>query len=275
MSPLLKGRVALVTGAARGIGRQEALALARSGAAVAVNDLDSVDEVVAEIEAEGGKALGLLGRVDDVEDAQAMVFQVWSKLGPLDILVNNAGILRDRTLVNQSVDDWDSVIRVHLRGTFLMTRAFARALKIHRGPGQGGAVVNTTSVSGFRGTFGQTNYSAAKAGIFGFTRSAALELSKLNVRVNAVAPVALTQMTEKIPRLQEKGIEALGPQHVAPVVTWLASPLAEGITGRAFGVEGTHVFEYRVVADEGLREPPQGALHWSPESLAASMADRV
>jgi NAD(P)-dependent dehydrogenase (short-subunit alcohol dehydrogenase family) len=271
MSQVLEGRVALVTGAAQGIGRAEALALAKAGARVVVNDLKNGEEVAAVIKDAGGEALFVPASVDDLDQAEALVFKARSHFGGLDILVNNAGILRDRTLVNMSTTDWDDVIRVHLRGTFLLTRAFARAVKVQGGAKGGAAVVNTTSVSGFRGTFGQTNYSAAKAGIFGFTRSAALELAKLNIRVNAVAPVALTQMTEKIPRLQKMGIENLGPQHIAPVVIWLASPLAEGITGKAFGVEGTHVFEFRVVADEGLSAPPEGSEMWTAQALAEAM----
>ena len=174
--------------------------------------------------------------------------------------MNNAGILRDRTLLNMSADDLDRVLDVHLRGTFFCMQAAARQMKVQ---GQGGRIVNTTSLSGLLGNFGQGNYAAAKAGIYGLTRVAALELQKIGVTVNAVAPVALTRMTEDLPMMQGATPEALGPQHVAPVVAYLASDLAANLTGQVVGVHGGKIFTYRMETTEGVER----AEPWTPREI--------
>ena len=276
---LFSGKVVIVTGSGNGIGRAHALAFARQGACVVVNDVGgsrdgsgrdstAADLVVEEIKAAGGEAIATYTSVSDLDGAEMIVWSAQNRFKRVDILVNNAGILRDRALLNMAVAEWDSVIDVHLKGSFLMTRAFARALKTQGGGGY--AVVNTTSVSGLRGNFGQANYAAAKAGIFGLTRVCSIELEKLGCRVNAIAPVALTRMTEDVARLAQMGIDNMGPQHISPVVTWLASDLAKDINGRVFGVHGTKVFEYRMEQSEGLEAPPGGG-EWTPETLAEQL----
>jgi NAD(P)-dependent dehydrogenase (short-subunit alcohol dehydrogenase family) len=260
MAGLLAGKVAVVTGAGGGIGREHALALAREGARVVVNDLGSdrhgggrgaeqADHVVAEIRAAGGEAAASYDTVATREGADGIVWTALSRFGRLDVLVNNAGILRDRTLLNLSEDDFDRVIGVHLRGTFLCTQAAARVMKVQ---GQGGRIVNTTSLSGMLGNFGQGNYAAAKAGIYGLTRVCALELQKIGVTVNAIAPVALTRMTTDLAMFQGATEADLGPQHVAPVVVFLASALAGDLTGQVVGVQGRKLFVYRVETSAGV-----------------------
>jgi NAD(P)-dependent dehydrogenase (short-subunit alcohol dehydrogenase family) len=279
MTELFDGKVVIVTGAGNGIGRQEALYFAERGAMVVVNDLGgardgsgggsrAADEVASEINSAGGKAIANHSSVADMDGAESVVWSAISRFKRVDVLVNNAGILRDRSLMNMSEAEWDLVVDVHMKGTFLMSRAFARALKTQ---GHGGAIVNTSSVSGLMGNFGQTNYSAAKAGIYGMTRTHSMELAKLACRVNAIAPVALTRMTEDVPVLESMGIDKMGPEHVARVVAWLASDLAEGITGRVFGVHGPKVFEYQMSQNDGLDAPPEGAL-WTPELLQENIA---
>jgi NAD(P)-dependent dehydrogenase (short-subunit alcohol dehydrogenase family) len=279
MAGLLKGKVAIVTGAGGGIGRAHALALAREGARVVVNDLGSdrhgggrgaemADAVVAEIRAEGGEAVASYDSVATREGADGIVWTAASKLGGVDVLVNNAGILRDRTLLNLSEDDFDRVLDVHLRGTFLCMQAAARAMKVQ---GRGGRIVNTTSLSGLLGNFGQGNYGAAKAGIYALTRVAALELERIGIAVNAIAPVALTRMTSDLQMMQGASERELGPQFVAPVAVFLASDLSRGITGQVVGVQGGKVFLYRMETSAGLeREPAQGP--WSAAELADAWA---
>jgi NAD(P)-dependent dehydrogenase (short-subunit alcohol dehydrogenase family) len=272
MAGLLEGKVAVVTGAGGGIGREEALALAREGAKVVVNDLggdrhgggrgsEMADRVVAEIRAAGGDAVASTDTVATREGADGIVWTALSRYGRLDVLVNNAGILRDRTLLNMSQDDLDRVLDVHLRGTFFCTQAAARLMKVQ---GQGGRIVNTTSLSGLLGNFGQGNYAAAKAGIYGLTRVAALEFQKFGVTVNAVAPVALTRMTSDLAMMQGASDAELGPRHVAPVVVFLASALAADLTGQVIGVHGGKLFVYRMETTTGVERQGEP---WTPQEI--------
>jgi NAD(P)-dependent dehydrogenase (short-subunit alcohol dehydrogenase family) len=275
MAGLLGGKVAVVTGAGGGIGRAHALALAREGAKVVVNDLgadrhgggrgaEMADRVVAEIVAASGEAVASYDTVATREGADGIVWTALSKLGGLDVLVNNAGILRDRTLLNMGEEDFDRVLEVHLRGTFLCMQAAARVMKVQ---GRGGSIVNTTSLSGLLGNFGQANYGAAKAGIYGLTRVAALELERSGITVNAVAPVALTRMTSDLAMMKGATEDDLGPQFIAPAVVFLASTLAAGITGQVIGVQGGRIFLYRMDTTAGIdRDTARGP--WSPREIA-------
>jgi NAD(P)-dependent dehydrogenase (short-subunit alcohol dehydrogenase family) len=265
---LLHGKVAIVTGAGAGIGREHALQLAKAGARVVVNDIggNSADAVVEEIATRGGEAVPSYDSVASFEGAQRIVWTALNRFGQIDIVVNNAGILRDRTLLNLSEEDFDAVIGVHLKGTFLVTQAAARQMKLL---GHGGRIINTTSVSGLIGNFGQTNYAAAKAGIYGMTRVWSIELAKIHVTVNAIAPVALTRMTEGLPSMQHKSEEQLGPQHVAPLAVFLASDLAKDITGRVFGVEGTKLFEYAMTTSPGVTKESA----WTPLEISERLSE--
>ncbi|HTP49883.1 MAG TPA: SDR family NAD(P)-dependent oxidoreductase [Anaeromyxobacteraceae bacterium] len=279
MTRLLDGKVAVVTGAGGGIGRAHALALAAAGARVVVNDLGgdrhgagrgdlAADKVVGEIRAQGGEAVASHDTVASREGADAVLWTALNKFGQVDVWVNNAGILRDRTLLNLTDDDFDRVIDVHLRGTFLCTQVAARAMKLR---GQGGRIVNTTSLSGLLGNFGQANYGAAKAGVYALTRVAAMELERFGIAVNAIAPVALTRMTADLKMFQGAKEQDLGPQFIASAVVFLASPLADGITGQVIGVEGGKVFLYRMVTTAGA-EKDTGSGPWTPEEIHAAWA---
>lgn len=261
---ILDGKVALITGAGGGLGRAYALLLAREGAKVVVNDLGTSRDggplenemaaaVVKEITAAGGEAVANFGNVAVEEDAAAMVAQAVDAFGSIDIVINNAGILRDKTLLKMEKSMWDAVLAVHLTGTFLVSR---EALKVMMKAGTGGRIINTTSFAGLKGNFGQTNYGAAKAGIAGFTRSLALEGRKFGIYTNAIAPVAKTRMTEEIALIPDE----YTPEDIAPLVVWLTSDAAEGVTGRVFGAHGRHYFEYLVETTPGVeRSEP-----WTP-----------
>lgn len=253
MAKLCEGRVVIVTGAGRGIGREHALMLAAHGARVVVNDLGGArdgtgaslgpaDEVVKEIKAAGGEAAANGDDVGDFAGAERMIRQAIDTFGRLDVVVNNAGILRDRMLVNMTEAEWDAVIKVHLKGTFAPARAAAAYWRDQAKGGQhvDARIINTTSVSGIYGNPGQTNYGAAKAGIAAFTIIAARELRRYGVTVNAVAPAALTRMTEDLGMGQasEAEKEQMAPRWIAPVVTWLASAESAGVTGRVFEASG-------------------------------------
>ncbi|HET6165696.1 MAG TPA: SDR family oxidoreductase [Marmoricola sp.] len=253
---LLDGRIAIVTGAGRGIGRAHALELARQGARVVVNDFgvsisgekgDSpAHEVVAEIEALGGEAVVNGADVADFEQAGAMVQQAIDTYGGLDILVNNAGFVRDRMLVNATEDEWDAVIRVHLKGHFAPLRhaaAYWRA-ESKEGRQRAGRVINTSSGAGLQGSIGQITYSAAKGGIATMTLVAAAELGRVGVTVNAIAPVARTRMTEGAFDTSEMAL----PEDNSPVVAWLASEAAGHVTGRVFEIDGG-----RLTLEDGWR----------------------
>ena len=271
---LLDGKVALITGAGGGLGRCHALQFAREGARVVVNDLGSTldgsgeshnlaDEVVAEIEELGGEAVADYGSVSDEDEARAMVDRALEEFGQLDIVVNNAGILRDKTLAKMTREMWDEVIDVHLTGTFLVTRAAFRAMSDQ---GRGGRIINTTSLAGLKGNFGQTNYSAAKAGIAGITRTVALEGRRDGITVNAIAPVAKTRMTEDIEAVPDE----LEAEDVSPLVTWLASDEADEVTGRIFGAHGSHYFEYKMEQTPGV---DLGDERWTPAKVGERMVD--
>ena len=248
---LLKDKVAIVTGAGGGLGRSHALAFAREGAKVVVNDPGvnrdgsgggrAADAVVEEIKKAGGQAVASYDSVSD--GAEKIVAKAVEAFGRVDILVNNAGILRDKTIHNMTDEMWDSVVAVHLRGTFACTRAAARVMK----ETGGGRIINTTSVAGLKGNFGQSNYSAAKAGIYGFTLTAAMELGKDGITVNAIAPIAKTRMTSDIDSVPAE----YTAEDVSPVVVFLASDLAKDVTGRILGVHGRHLFEYRMEMTAG------------------------
>jgi NAD(P)-dependent dehydrogenase (short-subunit alcohol dehydrogenase family) len=252
--PSLSGKVAIVTGAGRGIGRAHAVALAKAGAKVVVNDLGATlagegadatpaQEVVAEIEGAGGSAVANGEDVADFAGAERLVGQAVDTFGRLDILVNNAGITRDRMLVNMTEEEWDSVISVHLKGHFAPTRHAAAYWRERSKSGEEvrGRVINTSSPSGVFGNVGQANYGAAKAGIAAFTVIVAQELGRYGVTVNCLAPNARTRMTEatfgEIPPPDE-GFDAMDPDNIAPVVVALCADEAQGITGQCFFVYG-------------------------------------
>jgi NAD(P)-dependent dehydrogenase (short-subunit alcohol dehydrogenase family) len=260
MAGILDGKVAIITGAGGGIGREHALLFAKEGAKVVVNDLGSdrhgggkgaemAEKTVADIKAAGGDAVANYDSVATREGADGLVWSALNKFGKVDVLVNNAGILRDKTLLNMSEQDFNLVIDVHLKGTYLCTQAVARTLKVQ---GKGGRIINTTSLSGLLGNFGQGNYAAAKGGIYSLTRTASMEFQRMGVTVNAIAPVALTRMTEDLQMMKGVSAEQLGPQHVAPVAVFLASDLAAHITGQIVGVHGPKVFLYKMTETAGV-----------------------
>ncbi|MBU6202069.1 MAG: SDR family NAD(P)-dependent oxidoreductase [Acidobacteria bacterium] len=253
MARLCEGRVVVVTGSGRGIGREHALSLARHGAHVVVNDvgagvdgsggdLSPAQQVVQEIEAMGGRAVANSDDISTWAGAERLIATAVETFGDLHAVVNNAGILRDRMMANMSEEEWDAVIKVHLKGTFAPSR-FAAAWWRDRskaGHDVDGRIINTSSVSGIYGNVGQSNYGAAKAGIAAFTVITSLELARYGVTVNAVAPVALTRMTENLapapPTDEER--EAQSPRWIAPIVTWLASAESRHVTGRVFEASG-------------------------------------
>lgn len=253
MKRLCEGRVAIVTGAGRGVGREYALMLAVHGARVVVNDLGAdvrgvgvdatpAQQVVDEIRAAGGEAVVNGADVSDWEQARAMVEQAIGTFGDLHVLINNAGILRDRMLANMTEAEWDDVIRVHLKGTFAPSRHAVAYWRERRKAGHAvsGRVINTSSASGLFGNVGQTNYGAAKAGIAAMTVIAAREmaLAKVGVTFNAIAPRAQTRMTEGLRELTDEQRMRRDPRWIAPLVTWLASEESADVTGRVFEAWG-------------------------------------
>ena len=253
MARLCEGKIAIVTGAGRGIGREHALSLASQGAKVVVNDLGGnvdgsggdlspAEQVVQEIKGMGGEAVANGDSVSDWAGAERLINTAIETFGDLNIVVNNAGILRDRMLFSMSEAEWDAVINVHLKGTFAPTRFACVYWREQSKAGKpvSGRIINTTSVSGIYGNPGQTNYGAAKAGSASFTNIAALEMARYGVTVNAVAPVALTRMTEGLGPAPEsdEDREKRSPRWIAPIVTWLASDEAAEVTGRVFEASG-------------------------------------
>ncbi len=270
---LVEGKVVLVTGAGGGIGRAEALLFAREGARIVVNDVGgardgsgsgdaAASKVVEEIRAAGGEAVPSFDSVSSPEGVERLVKTAIDAFGRLDVVVNNAGILRDKSLLKMDEAMWDAVIAVHLKGTFLVTQA---AAKIMVSQGGGGRIINTTSVSGMMGNFGQANYAAAKAGIYGLTRTAAIELQKHRITVNAIAPIAKTRMTEDLPMFQS-GMDALTPEHIAPAALFLGSDLCADRTGHVLAVAGQQMYIFKVVQSTGKFK--DGTDPWSAQEIA-------
>ena len=246
MARLCEGRVAIVTGAARGVGREHALGLARHGARLVVNDIGGgidgkgadkspAQQVVDEIKGMGGDAIVNGDDVSSWSGAKNMIDQAVETFGTLDIVINNAGILRDRMLVNMTEEEWDSVIQVHLKGTFAPSRhaaAYWRQVSKDTGEKVNARIINTSSTSGIYGNVGQTNYGAAKAGIAAFTIIAARELGRIGVTVNAISPTAYTRMTDNLREYTDEDIERRDPRWVSPTIVYLSSTEASDITGR-------------------------------------------
>jgi NAD(P)-dependent dehydrogenase (short-subunit alcohol dehydrogenase family) len=280
------GRVAIVTGAGRGIGREHSLLLAAQGAKVVVNDLGGsrdgegndagpAQEVVDEIKALGGEAVANTDDISEFKGAEALVNTGIEAFGKVDVLVNNAGILRDRMLVNMTEAEWDAVIKVHLKGTFGPSHFAANHWRERSKAGEevDARLINTTSPSGIYGNVGQTNYGAAKAGIASFTIIAAKELGRYGVTVNAIAPAALTRMTEDLGMgaASDEIKEAMSPAHIAPIVCWLASPLSKSVTGRVFDVSGRMLS----VSESWHRGPSIENPDADPEVLGHAVLDLV
>lgn len=273
---LLQGKRIIVTGAANGIGRATALAFAKEGAQVVVNDAggprdgtsadsNAASSVVDEIRAAGGQAVASAESVATAAGAEAIVQTAIDSFGGIDVLVNNAGILRDKTLLKMTDAMWQTVLDVHLSGTFYCLRAAAQ----HMRTAGGGRIVNTTSVSGLLGNFGQANYAAAKAGIYGLTRTASIELQRFGIFVNAVAPIAKTRLTDDLPMFEK--LDSLTPEHVARVHTFLASDLAGDRTGLVIGVAGGKLSVFRLVESAGVLKDDDGGL-WTPQEIADRFA---
>lgn len=273
-SKLLEGKIAVVTGGGRGIGRAVALSFAEHGARVVVADLgcdrngsgsdpNVAAEVVEEVRRTGGEAVGVTESVASGAGTGRIVQTAVDTWGGLDILVNCAGILQDKSLLSMTEAMWDDVMAVHLRGSFLCTQAAARQMRQQR---RGGRIINTTSISGLQGNVGQANESAAKAGVYGLTRSASIELQKYGILVNAVAPIAKTRLTEALPMF-EKVSDTLEPRHVAPVYVFLASELAEEVSGMVFAVAGDRLSTYQLKESSGRsKEADEGV--WTPLEIA-------
>src|SRR5688500_7984589 len=275
---MLKGRVAVVTGAARGVGREVALLMARHGARVVVNDYGGsevgtgsdrkpADEVVDEIRRGGGEAVVIYDSVATMAGGQAIVKAATDAFGRVDIVVNNAGILRDRMIFNMSEEEWDAVINTHLKGTFAVTRAAAPLMREQKS----GRFINMTSTSGLIGNVGQANYAAAKLGIFGLTKATALDMARYNVTANCISPFAWTRMIGTIPTETEaqkarvEKIKKLSPAHIAPVAVFLASDAAKEVTGQVFGVRGKELMLF------GHERPIMRVHHhegWTPARIA-------
>lgn len=288
MSGICEGRVVIITGAGRGIGRAHALEFAREGAKVVVNDLGATadgqgrstgpaGEVVDEIRAMGGEAIANGADVADWEQVAAMVQETVAAFGRLDVLVNNAGFLRDRMLANTSEEEWDAVIRVHLKGHFVPAR---HAVAYWRDQAKAGTpvdarIINTSSGAGLMGSVGQGNYAAAKAGIVGLTLVQSAEFARYGVTANAIAPAARTRMTEAVfadtMAAPEPGaFDAMAPENVSPLVVWLGSADSAGVTGRVFEVEGgklgvADAFQHGPSIDKGQK--------WAPADVGDAVRD--
>ncbi len=288
MSGICEGRIVVITGAGRGIGREHALAFAREGAKVVVNDrggavdgggtdASPADQVVEEIRAMGGEAVANADDVTDYDGARRIIQAALDAFGGLDVVVNNAGILRDRMFVNMTPDEFDSVIAVHLRGTFAVSRHASDYWRARAKAGEtnDARIINTSSPSGIFGNIGQANYGAAKAAIATMTVILADELARIGVTVNAIAPVALTRMTEGLPLFEElgkmapdaSGYHPLDPANISPLVVWLGSAQSAGVTGRVFTITGNEIG----VAEPWVKGPTASKESggWAPGELGA------
>jgi NAD(P)-dependent dehydrogenase (short-subunit alcohol dehydrogenase family) len=284
---ICEGRIVVVTGAGGGLGRAHALAFAAAGARVVVNDIGTsregegassapAQQVVDEIRANAGEAVANTDDVADWDGAHRLVQSAVDTFGGLDVLVNNAGFLRDRMLAGMSVEEWDAVIRVHLRGHFCTLRHAAGFWRDEAKAGRmpDARIINTSSGAGLMGSVGQGNYAAAKAGIVGLTLNAAAELARYGVTANAIAPAARTRMTEvampDMMRAPDSGFDAMAPENVSPLVVWLGSRESADVTGRVFEVEGGVVS----VADGWQHGPrtDKGA-RWAPDELGPVVRD--
>jgi NAD(P)-dependent dehydrogenase (short-subunit alcohol dehydrogenase family) len=282
MNGICQGRVVVVTGAGRGIGRAHALAFAREGARVVVNDLGTAadgagksevaQEVVAEIRGFGGEAVANGDDVTETTGAKNLIGAALSQWGKMDVLVNNAGFVRDRMFVSTSEEEWDAVIRVHLRGHFCPTR---EAVNHWRERSKGGEklearIINTTSGAGLLGSIGQSAYSTAKAGIAGLTLVQAAELGRYGITSNAIAPAARTRMTETafadMMKKPEEGFDAMAPENVSPLVVWLGSVESRGVTGRVFELQGG-----MIAVAEGWKRGPlvDRDSRWAPSEVGS------
>ncbi|HEX4448375.1 MAG TPA: SDR family NAD(P)-dependent oxidoreductase [Polyangiaceae bacterium] len=277
---LLDDKVVIITGAGGGIGRAHARLFAKEGAKIVVNDVggtrdgvsqdgsageaSAADQVVEEVRAAGGSAVANHDSVASADGASALIRTAVSAFGRVDVLVNNAGILRDKSFLKMDESMWDAVVAVHMKGTFLCSQLFARQVVAQGG---GGRIVNTTSVSGMLGNFGQANYSSAKAGIYGLTRTMSIELQKHRVTVNAIAPIAKTRMTEDLPMFQ--GVDTLTAEHIAPAALFLGSDLCGDRTGHVLAIAGARVYAFKVVETTGrFKETDNGV--WTAREIAES-----
>ena len=289
MSGLVDGRVVIITGAGRGIGRAHALAFAAEGAKVVVNDIGAgadgsatgespAEQVVAEIIAAGGQAVVNGDDVADWAGAENLIKTAIDTFGGLDVLVNNAGFLRDRMLVGMSEGEWDAVIRVHLKGHFAPLRHAAAYWRAEAKAGKtvDARIINTSSGAGLQGSIGQGNYAAAKAGIAEMTIQAAAELKNYGVSVNAIAPAARTRMTvgaggamAEAMAAPEEGFDAMAPENISPLVVWLGSAESKDVTGRVFEVEGG-----KITVAEGWRHGPSEDKgdRWDPKEVGPVVA---
>jgi NAD(P)-dependent dehydrogenase (short-subunit alcohol dehydrogenase family) len=280
---LCEGRVAIVTGGGRGVGREYALMLAQHGARIVVNDLGAApdgrgddatpgQQVVDEIRAAGGEAVLNTADVSDAKGVEGMIRQAIDSFGKLDVLINNAGILRDKLLINTSEEDWDIVIRVHLKGTFLPMHHAGNYWRLQSKAGKpvDGRVINTTSHSGLFGNVGQANYAAAKAGIAAMSVVAAREFQRLGVTVNAIAPRANTRLTEGLAQWTPEQVERRKPIWTAALVTWLASAESKGISGRVFESWG-----YGYTVAENWQHGAYTEASKDPTTLGPSIRDIV
>lgn len=275
---ILNGKVAVVTGAGRGIGREVALLLARHGARVVVNDLGGseagagssqrpADEVVDAIRKAGGEAVASYDSVSSMAGGKAIVERALDTFGSADVVVNNAGVLRDRMIFNMTEEEWDVVLDTHLKGTFAVTRAAAPFMRERKW----GRFINMTSTSGLVGNVGQANYAAAKLGIVGLTKVTALDMARYNVTANCISPFAWTRMIGTIPtdteaqRARVEKVKKMGPEHIAPIAAFLATDLAREVSGQIIGVRGKEVMIF------GHSRPIMRVHHaegWTVERLA-------